>query len=168
MTLLVPHVDIVKAELGESTIQALTLIFESSSGMPPSVPSARFRADNPELMNVLDKLGWDRFWLKRDDSNSSYRVSGFALPLVGLAHADQLLECMNSAYVYMQDYYKEHPLKYGYYRHASGRDQFLSKVWGKDLEGTKPHDERTYKKPDDTTLRKKLSSLGYELSLIHI
>ena len=68
------------------------------------------------------------------------------------------------AEAYHQDYYKEHPLKYGYYRDASGRDQFLSKVWGKDLEGTKPHDERTYKKPDDTTLRKKLSSFGYEVT----
>lgn len=68
------------------------------------------------------------------------------------------------AEAYHQDYYKEYPRKYGYYRDASGRDQFLSKVWEKDLEGIKPHDERTYKKPDDTTLRKKLSSLGYEVT----
>jgi peptide methionine sulfoxide reductase msrA/msrB len=68
------------------------------------------------------------------------------------------------AEAYHQDYYKEHSLKYGYYRDASGRDQFLSKVWGKNLEGTKPHDERTYKKPDDATLRKKLSSLRYEVT----
>lgn len=108
MTLLVPHVEVVKAALGESTMQALTLIFENSFGMPPNVPSARFRADHPELMNVLDKLGWDRFWLKRDDSNTSYRVSGFALPLIGSPRAAQLLECMNAAYVYLQGYYNEH------------------------------------------------------------
>ena len=60
---------------------------------------------------------------------------------------------------YHQDYYKKHPLKYGYYRHGSGRDQFLSKVWGKDLESTKPKSESSYKKPDDETLRKKLSTL---------
>ena len=65
---------------------------------------------------------------------------------------------------YHQDYYKKHPLKYGYYRHGSGRDQFLSKVWGKDLESTKPKSESSYKKPDDETLRKKLSTLQYKVT----
>jgi len=31
---------------------------------------------------------------------------------------------------YHQDYYKENPLRYKYYRHNSGRDQFLDKAWG--------------------------------------
>lgn len=33
---------------------------------------------------------------------------------------------------YHQDYYRENPLRYKYYRFNSGRDQFLDKVWGKD------------------------------------
>jgi peptide methionine sulfoxide reductase msrA/msrB len=65
---------------------------------------------------------------------------------------------------YHQDYYKKHPLKYKYYRYASGRDQFLAKVWGKDLEGTKPNDERGYKKPDDATLGKMLTTLQYKVT----
>ena len=65
---------------------------------------------------------------------------------------------------YHQDYYKKHSIKYSYYRHGSGRDQFLGTVWGKDLESTKPNDERTYKKPDDATLRKKLSPLQYKVT----
>ncbi len=68
------------------------------------------------------------------------------------------------AEAYHQDYYQKHSLKYRYYRHGSGRDQFLSQVWGKDLESTKPNDERTYKKPDDAILRKKLSSLQYKVT----
>ena len=31
---------------------------------------------------------------------------------------------------YHQDYYKKNPIRYKYYRHGSGRDQFLEKVWG--------------------------------------
>jgi peptide methionine sulfoxide reductase msrA/msrB len=31
---------------------------------------------------------------------------------------------------YHQDYYKKHSLKYKFYRHGSGRDQFLKKAWG--------------------------------------
>lgn len=31
---------------------------------------------------------------------------------------------------YHQDYYKKRPLRYKFYRHGSGRDQFLEKIWG--------------------------------------
>lgn len=65
---------------------------------------------------------------------------------------------------YHQDYYKKHSLKYSFYRHGSGRDQFLSKAWGKDLGGTKPKNERVFQKPDDATLKKKLSSLQYKVT----
>jgi peptide methionine sulfoxide reductase msrA/msrB len=65
---------------------------------------------------------------------------------------------------YHQDYYKKHPFKYGYYRNGSGRDQFLRKKWGEELENAKPKDERSYQKPDDATLKKKLSSLQYQVT----
>ena len=31
---------------------------------------------------------------------------------------------------YHQDYYKKNPLRYKFYRHNSGRDQFLEGIWG--------------------------------------
>jgi peptide methionine sulfoxide reductase msrA/msrB len=65
---------------------------------------------------------------------------------------------------YHQDYYKTHSLKYKFYRHASGRDQFLEKVWGKEMEMVKPKEEQSYKKPDDATLKKRLTSLQYEVT----
>lgn len=33
---------------------------------------------------------------------------------------------------YHQDYYKQNPVRYQYYRWGSGRDAFLDRVWGKD------------------------------------
>jgi peptide methionine sulfoxide reductase msrA/msrB len=65
---------------------------------------------------------------------------------------------------YHQDYYKKHHLKYSYYRHGSGRDQFLSKVWGHDKEIPKAINEGSYKKPDGASLRKRLSSLQYQVT----
>jgi len=65
---------------------------------------------------------------------------------------------------YHQDYYKTHSLKYKFYRFGSGRDQFLEKTWGKEMETTKPKEEKSYKKPDDSTLKKKLTSLQYEVT----
>jgi peptide methionine sulfoxide reductase msrA/msrB len=64
---------------------------------------------------------------------------------------------------YHQDYYKKNPLRYRYYRFASGRDQFLKKVWGTDMDIPK-HNGETYMKPDDATLKKRLSPLQYDVT----
>ncbi len=65
---------------------------------------------------------------------------------------------------YHQDYYKKHALKYKYYRYASGRDQFLEKVWGKEMRTAMPKEGQSYVKPDDATLRKILTPLQYEVT----
>ncbi len=65
---------------------------------------------------------------------------------------------------YHQDYYKTHSLKYKFYRYESGRDQFLAKVWGKEMETVKPKEDKSYKKPDDATLKKRLTSLQYKVT----
>jgi len=65
---------------------------------------------------------------------------------------------------YHQDYYKKNPLRYKYYRHGSGRDQFLEKIWKKDPGPAAPTSDKAYKKPDEQTLRKKLTPLQYEVT----
>ena len=65
---------------------------------------------------------------------------------------------------YHQDYYKKNPLRYKYYRYASGRDQFLKKVWGNDTEVAKQGTDMTYRKPDDATLKKNLTPLQYKVT----
>jgi peptide methionine sulfoxide reductase msrA/msrB len=65
---------------------------------------------------------------------------------------------------YHQDYYKKNPLRYKYYRFGSGRDQFLKKAWGDDTGIPKPKGETVYMKPDDETLKKKLTPLQYEVT----
>ena len=65
---------------------------------------------------------------------------------------------------YHQDYHKKNPLKYKYYRYASGRDQFIGKAWGKESESPNVKNQRPYKKPDESTLKKKLSPLQYKVT----
>jgi peptide methionine sulfoxide reductase msrA/msrB len=75
---------------------------------------------------------------------------------------------------YHQDYYKKNPLRYRYYRHGSGRDQFLAKVWGNEKEASMEKvegmamaagaEKRMYSKPDDATLKKMLTPLQYEVT----
>ena len=66
------------------------------------------------------------------------------------------------AEAYHQDYYKKNPLRYKFYRSGSGRDDFLKKTWGELKSETVP--DKKYVKPDDKTLRKKLTSLQYEVT----
>jgi peptide methionine sulfoxide reductase msrA/msrB len=65
---------------------------------------------------------------------------------------------------YHQDYYKKNPIRYKYYRHGSGRDQFLDKVWGPGRSDLKESEGKTYSKPDDATLRKRLTPMQYQVT----
>jgi len=61
---------------------------------------------------------------------------------------------------YHQNYYKKCPLKYKYYRHHSGRDQYLREVWRDDMENTQSH----FKKLSDKELQEKLTPLQYRVT----
>jgi peptide methionine sulfoxide reductase msrA/msrB len=54
---------------------------------------------------------------------------------------------------YHQDYYMKNPIRYKYYRHGSGRDKFLDRVWG---EERRPWSRRE--------LRHRLSPLQYKVT----
>jgi peptide methionine sulfoxide reductase msrA/msrB len=64
---------------------------------------------------------------------------------------------------YHQDYYKKNKLRYKYYRYGSGRDQFLKKTWG-DMSTPKSNHQSKYKRPDDATLKKKLTSMQFKVT----
>ncbi|MBA4393404.1 MAG: methionine sulfoxide reductase [Desulfobacca sp.] len=65
---------------------------------------------------------------------------------------------------YHQDYFKKNPLRYKYYRHGSGRDQFLNKTWGESKNTLPAEKARGFQKPDEAALRKKLTSIQFEVS----
>lgn len=68
---------------------------------------------------------------------------------------------------YHQDYYKNNPVRYNFYRYRSGRDQFLEKVWGSDLHPDFTRFgkmESRYMKPDNHTLKQQLTPLQYQVT----
>ncbi|MGA2400315.1 MAG: peptide-methionine (R)-S-oxide reductase MsrB [Syntrophobacteraceae bacterium] len=66
---------------------------------------------------------------------------------------------------YHRDYYKKNPLRYGFYRWHSGRDNFLAKIWGKMENQTEAFsDVYGYSRPSDAQLRKTLSPLQYKVT----
>jgi peptide methionine sulfoxide reductase msrA/msrB len=73
------------------------------------------------------------------------------------------------AEVYHQDYYRKNPMRYKFYRFGSGRDQFLSKVWGKGGMSAKGEKyastgDKKYAKPADEVLKQKLTPLQYKVT----
>jgi peptide methionine sulfoxide reductase msrA/msrB len=64
---------------------------------------------------------------------------------------------------YHQNYHTKNPVRYNYYRYGAGRDQTVKKLWGDDT-GLKPSGQEKLNKPDDATLRKKLTKIQYEVT----
>lgn len=64
---------------------------------------------------------------------------------------------------YHQDYYDRNPIRYKYYRWNSGRDQFLEKTW-KGREIKKKTGKEKYRRPDDETIKAKLTPLQYKVT----
>lgn len=66
---------------------------------------------------------------------------------------------------YHQDYYKNNPLHYQQYRTNSGRNQYIEKVWGKDMRKEKNAETPPpYTKPSDADLKKRLSPMQYQVT----
>jgi peptide methionine sulfoxide reductase msrA/msrB len=65
---------------------------------------------------------------------------------------------------YHQDYYKKSPSRYQFYRSNSGRDPFLKKTWGDDKPQSATPAGKTWSKPDDATLKQRLTPLQYQVT----
>jgi len=67
---------------------------------------------------------------------------------------------------YHQDYYKNHPIRYQFYRKGSGRDKFLEKAWGDEPGGKTMEKESSgsYDRPPNQKLKEKLTALQYAVT----
>jgi len=65
---------------------------------------------------------------------------------------------------YHQDYYKKNPVRYYYYRNASGRDDFIKKHWGDDLWPESNNHWKNFQKTEDDVLKKTLTDIQYRVT----
>lgn len=74
---------------------------------------------------------------------------------------------------YHQDYYKNNKIRYNYYRYASGRDQYLDKIFGEDREENPVtlremidkqkalNNVKTYQRPSEQEIKDKLTDIQF-------
>ena len=62
---------------------------------------------------------------------------------------------------YHQDYYLKNVLHYNMYKKGSGRQPFIERVWGKEME---KKDGNAYAKPSDEELRQRLTPMQYKVT----
>jgi len=71
---------------------------------------------------------------------------------------------------YHQDFHTRSSIRYTFYRHRSGRDQYLEKTWGKSLMidftayKPKPANTMRYSRPSIAELKKRLTPLQFEVT----
>jgi peptide methionine sulfoxide reductase msrA/msrB len=82
---------------------------------------------------------------------------------VGKHIATDLIKVTKFAEEYHQNYNTKNPERYNNYRYGSGRDQTVKKLW-RDDKDIKPAAKEKLNKPDDETLKKKLSPIQYEVT----
>ena len=65
---------------------------------------------------------------------------------------------------YHQDYYKKSPLRYKFYRFNSGRDQFLKRIWDKEIPMSRAEGRKKYAKPSASELKQTLTAMQFKVT----
>lgn len=127
----------------------------------PTDGSGQFADRGPQYRSVIFYHDEEQRRLAEKSKEALSRSGKFTKPIVTeIVKFTRFYEAED----YHQDYYKKNPLRYKYYRYRSGRDEFLQTVRGKEMEIEKSEREGALRKPDDATLRKRLTPGQYEVT----
>jgi peptide methionine sulfoxide reductase msrA/msrB len=155
------HVEAVQVYYDPSQVTYGALLEYFWKHIDPTDPGGQFVDRGEQYRSVIFYHDEEQKQLAEESKNALDKSGRFKKPVVTeILPFTQFYEAED----YHQDYYKEHSIKYKYYRYRSGRDQFIEKVWGKEPEKKNLDSEKKYKKPDDASLKKKLSPLQYKVT----
>ncbi len=104
----IKHVEVVREIIGPEKLLVLTDVFRNCTGKPPVLQAARYRADHPQWLDILDEFANNKFLLDRDSDYKNYRVRVYALGLIEDRRADELLELMNNIFQIFKTLYVKH------------------------------------------------------------
>jgi peptide methionine sulfoxide reductase msrA/msrB len=155
------HVEAVQVYYDPSAVAYEELLDYFWRHIDPTDPAGQFVDRGAQYRSVIFYHNENQKILAEQSKEAVARSGKFSKPV-----ATEIIPFTRfyKAEEYHQDYYKKHPLKYKFYRHGSGRDQFLKNVWGDEMGRTGLKKNERYGKPDDSVLRKTLSPLQYKVT----
>jgi len=155
------HVEAVQVSYDPSRITFEELLQVFWRHIDPTDAGGQFVDRGPQYRSIIFYHDEEQRRLAEESKEALSRSGKFTKPI-----ATEIMKFIRfyEAEDYHQDYYKKNPLRYTYYRHGSGRDQFLQKAWGKEMKITQSESRETFKKSDEAALRKKLTPLQYEVT----
>lgn len=155
------HVEAVQVYFDPSKVTYKELVDYFWRHINPTDPGGQFVDRGRQYRSVIFYHNENQRQIAEKSKETLNRSGKFDKPVV----TDILkLSAFYSAEEYHQDYYKKNRLRYKYYRYGSGRDQFLKKVWMDDMAKQKQMNQKKYTRPDEETLKKRLTSLQYKVT----
>lgn len=156
------HVEAVLVFFDPAEISYKELLDIFWRSIDPTDPGGQFVDRGPQYRSAIFYLNKEQGRLAEESKRQLAASGRFSQPVV-----TEILPFTKfyPAEDYHQDYYRNHPIRYQYYRRGSGRDQFLRKVWGEEAKpGTAKGGNPRYKKPPDAELRQRLTPLQYKVT----
>jgi peptide methionine sulfoxide reductase msrA/msrB len=155
------HVEAVQVYYDPSRVTYSQLLDAFWRHVDPTDPGGQFVDRGAQYRSVIFYQTEEEKVLAVASKEALGRSGRFAKPIAtDIVKAGTFYE----AEEHHQDYYKKHPYKYQFYRNGSGRDQFLKKTWGKEADAMPSPKEGVYVKPDDATLKGRLTPTQYKVT----
>lgn len=157
------HVEAVLIRYDESVISYERLLDLFWKHVDPTDPGGQFVDRGAQYRSAIFYHDDRQKRLAEASKQALAQSKRFSRPIVTEIHP---VGKFYPAEAYHQDYYKKNPLRYKFYRHNSGRDQFLQKAWPQEPADTSRTDRRPadFVKPDDAQLRQQLAPLQYKVT----
>ena len=145
------HVEAVEVVFDPSVVSYAELLEVFWREIDPTDPGGQFADRGPEYTTAI--------FYHDPDQKAAAEASRRALAARGLYDRPVVTRILpagpfHPAEEYHQDYYKKNPLRYAYYRRASGRDRFLERIWG----------DRPAAGPGGADLRRRLTPMQYHVT----
>lgn len=154
------YVEAIKVQYDPSKITYEELLSAFWRHIDPTDPGGQFVDRGPQYRSVIFYHDDEQKRLAEASKQALEESGKFSRPI---ATEITKYTTFYEAEEYHQDYYKKSPVGYKRYRSGSGRDQFIGRVWGEENEKASKA-KTAYTKPDDATLKNKLTPLQYDVT----
>ncbi len=156
------HIEAVQITYDPSIVSYNQLLQVFWRQIDPTDPAGQFVDRGPQYRSAIFYHDAEQKGLAERSKEELAKSGRFGKPIV-----TEILKATTfyKAEDYHQDYHKKNPIRYKYYRHGSGRDQYLEKVWGHDKEQKEmKQSSQDYTKPSKEELKAKLTPLQHRVT----